>query len=201
MKLIFLGPQGSGKGTQAKIIASKFGLEHISTGDLLRNSEGELKKEVEEYMNSGKLVPDELMIRILNEKLSSLGDKGFILDGFPRNLAQAKELDKITKIDKIIEIDISNEEAVDRIVNRLSCSQCGTVFNLKTNPPKSEDFCDFCNSPLIKRTDDNEEAIKKRLEIYHSETKELTSHYPTIKINGEQPIEKVSEEIIKILSE
>ena len=199
MKLIFIGPQGSGKGTQAKIIANKLDLEHISTGDLLRNCIGELKKQVDDFMNSGKLVPDELILKILDEKLKLIGDKGFILDGFPRNLNQAIELDKITNIDNVIEISISDQEAVNRIINRVSCSNCGAIFNLKTNPPKTEGFCDLCNSPLMKRNDDNEEALKKRLEIYHSETEKIMEHYKSIKINGEQPIEKVTEEIIESL--
>jgi adenylate kinase len=201
MKLIFVGPQGSGKGTQAKIIARKLELEHLSTGDLLRNSDGELKKEANKYINSGKLVPDNIIVAMLSEKINSLGDRGFILDGFPRNINQALELDKITKIDKVVVIEISDEEAVDRIINRVSCSQCGSVFNLKTNPPQAEGFCDFCNSPLMKRSDDNEDALKKRLEIYHSETEEIIKHYSTIKINGEQEIDKVTEDILKYISE
>jgi adenylate kinase len=201
MKLIFVGPQGSGKGTQAKIIADKKNICHISTGDLLRNAQGELKKQIDNLMQKGELVSDKIVIKLLKEKLNSNDcENGFILDGFPRNLTQAKELDKITNIDKVIEISISDNEAVDRIANRISCSSCGTVFNLKTNPPKQKMICDNCKQQLKQRADDKEEAIKKRLKVYHEETEPILQHYESIKINGEQSIEKVTEDILGLLS-
>ena len=197
---IFFGLQGSGKGTQAKIIAEKFGLCHISTGDLLRNAGGELREKADEYMNAGKLVPDEIVLELLQEKLkSSECEKGFILDGYPRNLAQSEELDKIVKIDNAFNIIISDDEAVRRLSSRISCVKCGTVFNLITNPPKEEMKCDKCGGELIRRADDVEEAIRKRLEIYHQETKILLKKYSTIPVNGEQLIEKVTEDIMKAI--
>ena len=197
---IFFGPQGSGKGTQAKIIADKLGLCHISTGDLLRNATGELKKKADSYMNAGKLVPDEIVLELLQEKLkSSECEKGFILDGYPRNLAQSEELDKIVKINNAFNIIISDDEAVRRLSSRISCVKCGTVFNLITNPPKEDMKCDKCGGELIRREDDDEEAIRKRLEIYHQETKILLKKYSTIPVNGEQPIEKVTEDIMKAI--
>jgi len=200
MKLIFVGPQGCGKGTQAKIISEKMGIAHISTGDLLRGLSGELKKEADSFMLAGKLVPDEFIIKILKQRLMQKDcAKGFILDGFPRNIAQAKELDKITKIDKVIEIHITDEQAIERVSYRISCKNCGAVYNEKTNPPKHKGICDKCNSPIVKRADDNEEAMKKRLETYHKETKPILSHYKTIRINGEQAIDKVTEDISRIL--
>ena len=200
MNLIFVGPQGSGKGTQAKIISEEFDLCHISTGDLLRNAEGELKDKINQIMSEGKLVSDEIVIELLSEKLAQKEcEKGFILDGFPRNLQQAIELDKITKIDKVIEIAISDKEAINRIVNRISCKNCGAVFNLKTNPPKHKMICDKCESQLKKREDDNEESLKKRLQIYHKETEKILQHYDSVKINGEQEIEKVKEDILDVL--
>lgn len=197
---IFFGPQGSGKGTQAKIIAEKLGLCHISTGDLLRGAEGELKKKADEYMTSGKLVPDELVLAVLKERITKPDcEKGFILDGYPRNLAQSEELDKIVKIDNVFNIMISDDESVRRISSRVSCGNCGSVFNLITNPPKEEMKCDKCGGELIRRADDVEEAIRKRLEIYHQETKILLKKYSTIPVNGEQPIEKVTEDIMKAI--
>lgn len=198
MNLIFVGPQASGKGTQGKIVAEKLGLCHISMGDLLRNVEDENIKQI---LASGKLVPVELTIKLLNERISKDDfKKGFILDGFPRSLEQAKELDKITRIDQVVEISISDEEAVRRLSGRLTCSKCGAIFNEITNPrPKISGICDKCNGKLYKRADDNESAIRKRLEIYHKETEPILKHYPSVRINGEQSIEKVSEDVLDIL--
>jgi len=196
MKVIFIGPQGSGKGTQAKIIADKQNICHISTGDLLRES-GSLKQETDLYMQEGKLVPDELIIKILKQKIQQPEcEKGFILDGFPRNLSQAETLDSITNIDKVIEISISDTEAIKRISGRRNCKNCGAIYNIYTSPkPSQENICDKCGGELLQRADDTEEAVKKRLEIYHKETEPILGKYDSIKINGEQPIEKVSEDI------
>lgn len=197
---IFFGPQGSGKGTQAKIIADKLGLCHISTGDLLRGATGELKAKADEYMNAGALVSDELVLEMLQEKLKvSECERGIILDGYPRNLAQSEELDKIVKIDNAFNITISDDEAVRRLSSRISCKNCGAVFNMFTNPPKEKMKCDNCGGELVRREDDKEEAIRKRLEIYHQETKILLKKYSTIPVNGEQPIEKVTEDIMKAI--
>lgn len=200
MNLIFVGPQGSGKGTQAEVISEKLGLCHISTGDLLRSITGKLKEKIESYTLKGHLVPAEVVVRIIKEKLSKAEcKKGFILDGFPRNIEQAKELDKITKIDKLMEIWISDKEAVKRLSSRLNCGKCGSVFNLITNPPKKKNICDKCGNELFAREDDKPEAIKKRLEIYHKETEPLLKFYPYARINGEQLIPKVTEDILKEL--
>jgi adenylate kinase len=201
MKLIFVGKQASGKGTQGKVIAQKLNLEHISTGDLLRNAGSKLKNEIHSYIDKGNLVPNELIIKLLKEKLKTI-DKGFILDGFPRNLDQAKELDKEIQIDKVIEIFISDQEAKTRLTSRLNCPDCGAVFNKITNPPKKENTCDICNAQLFSRTDDSEEeAIDKRLQTYQEQTKPILEHYKNnlIKINGEQPIEKVTQDILEYI--
>jgi adenylate kinase len=199
MNLIFMGVQGSGKGTQAKIISKKLGLTHISTGDLLRNAKGNLKEKIDSYINKGNLVPDELMLEILEEKLKNC-KKGFILDGFPRNIKQAEMLNKIIKIDKIIEIAISDKEAIERIGGRRNCPKCGKIYNLYKSPkPKEDNICDECKIKLVQRADDNIEAVKKRINIYHKETEPIIKIYPHIRINGEQNIEKASEEILKIL--
>lgn len=200
MKLIFFGPQGSGKGTQAKIISDKLGLPHISAGDLLRDTTGEIKDEIDRIINAGNLVPPEMIFRLV--KLRTEQDdckKGFILDGYPRDLKQAEYLDEVMKIDKVIEIHISDEEAIKRISSRLNCSKCGSVFNIITNPPKNGNVCDRCGSELFQRKDDKPDAIKRRLEIYHRDTRPIFERYEYIKINGEQSIPKVTEDILKEL--
>ncbi|MCK4997586.1 nucleoside monophosphate kinase [Candidatus Pacearchaeota archaeon] len=201
MRLIFVGPQGSGKGTQADIISKKLKIAHISTGDLLRNISGGLKEEVDSYIDHGNLVPDDLILRILNERIIEKDcDEGFILDGFPRNLVQAKELDNIMDVDEVIEIDVSDKESVKRISGRRGCVSCGAIFNVETSPrPITPGVCDRCGGDLTQRKDDNETALKKRLETYHKETKKILSHYKSVKVNGEQDIEKVTEDILKIL--
>jgi len=198
--IVLIGPQASGKGTQAKRISEKLGVPHISTGDLLRNAPADLKEKVEDYMNSGQLVPDELMLDILEKRLEQDdAQKGFLLDGFPRNLKQADALMERVKIDKIIGISLSDEVAVERISNRLSCPNCGAVFNTKTKPSQKEGVCDNCNSELVKREDDKEEAVRKRLEIYHNKTKPILKKYNADIVEGEQDIDKVSEEIFSLL--
>lgn len=201
-QIIFIGPQGSGKGTQAKIISEELKIPHISTGDLFRALEGKLKEEVDSYINKGQLVPDELTVRILKERISKPDCRaGFILDGFPRNAVQAKLLEKITKIDKVIEIDISDELAIERISSRISCKKCGAVYNLITNPPKRKDICDRCQGELYRRADDNPDAIKKRLETYHKETQPILEMYKDIlvTIDGDQEIDKISMDIMEEL--
>ena len=199
--IIFIGPQGSGKGTQAKILAEKLNIPHISTGDLFRGlTKGPLKEEVDANINQGKLVPDELTVKILKERISNLDcKKGFILDGFPRNLDQANLLDNIAKIDKVIEINITDELAIERISSRISCKKCGAVYNTITNPPKKENICDQCQEELYRRADDNPEAIKKRLETYHKETKPILKKYQSIldSIDGNQEIDKIAEQILE----
>jgi len=198
MKLLFVGVQGSGKGTQAKIVSEKLGIPHISTGDLLRGAESVLKKEIDSYITVGKLVPDELMLMVLQDRLS-LNDciEGFILDGYPRNMVQAKKLDEITSIDKVIEIVISDSEALVRAIYRVTCSKCGGGYNTKTNPPKRDGVCDKCNGVLTKRADDNEPAMIKRIGIYHKETEPILLHYKSVKVNGEQKIDRVTGDILK----
>ncbi len=207
MKLMIVGPQGSGKGTQAKLISEKYNIPHISTGDLLRaavKDETEVGKQIKDILGRGELVPDEIVINLIKDKLKE-SDKGFILDGFPRNLEQAKALDKITQLDKVIDVIISDKESVKRISGRRSCPKCGSVFHITTNQPKKEDVCDNCGEGLVQRDDDKEEVIKKRLQIYHEQTSLLEDFYRNEEIleeiDGEQPIEKVFEDIVKVLSE
>jgi len=200
--IIFIGPQGSGKGTQAKIISEELNIPHISTGDLFRMLEGALREEVDSYVNKGQLVPDELTVKILKERITKPDcTNGFILDGFPRNLNQAKLLDKITKIDKVIEITLTDELAVKRISSRWSCKKCGAVYNSITNPPKIKGVCDKCQGELYRRADDNPDAIKKRLETYHQETEPILKKYKKVlvSVDGNQEIDKISEQILEKL--
>lgn len=188
-----MGVQGSGKGTQAKIIAKERGLCHISTGDLLRETVGELKARVDEIINAGNMVSDELMFDILNKRMES-GDcnLGIILDGFPRNLKQAKILDSEIKINQVIEIKISDEESLRRLSGRVCCEECGAGYNLHTAPkPKDPEKCNRCEGKLIQRVDDSEKAIKKRIKIYHENIEPILEFYgnKVISINGEREIE------------
>ena len=201
MNIIFVGPQGSGKGTQAEIISEKLKIAHISTGDLLRNVTGDLKDEVRSYIDKGNLIPDDLMLKILNKRVSEEGCRnGFILDGYPRNLAQAKTLDTMIDIDKVIEIHITDEESVRRISGRRICKKCGKIYNVNSSPkPKVEGVCDVDGSELYQREDDNEEALRKRLKIYHEETEPILKHYDSIRIDGNQDIERVTKEILEVL--
>lgn len=203
MRILFIGPQGSGKGTQAQIISQKLNIPHISTGALFRSIKSELQHELGNYMNSGKLVPDKLTLNILKERISEPDCKnGFILDGFPRNTNQLNLLKKMTSIDKIIEINISDEEAVKRLLGRVTCENCKEPYNLITKPrPKKEGICDKCGNKLIKRSDDTEDAIKKRLEIYHTDTKPILKENKSVRIDGEQDIEKITQDILEALEE
>ena len=204
MIILFVGPQGSGKGTQAKIISKKLGFCHVSTGDLLRETTGELKKLADFYIKEGNLVPSKIMIRMLKERIKKQDcEKGIILDGFPRTLEQADDLDEIMRVDKIFEISISNEEAIKRLTGRWNCKKCGIMYNIFTSPkPKQDKICDKCGEELYQRGDDaNKDAIEKRLGIYHNETEPILERHKdsVIKINGEQSIEKITEDILKKL--
>jgi len=202
--IIFIGKQGSGKGTQAKIASEKMGMKHISTGDLFRNLEGEMKEKVDNYMKEGKLIPDELVVQILKQEISD--EEKVILDGFPRNLSQAKTLDNFMKVDKVIEIYISDDEAVKRLEGRRNCKKCGKNYNIVTAPkPKEDELCDKCKIKLEKRADDEETAIRKRLETYKEKTKPVIEYYKNkenvkfYRVDGEKSIEEVSEEMLEKL--
>jgi adenylate kinase len=197
MKLILLGAPGAGKGTQAKWISKEYGLPHISTGDILRHNvkEGtELGKEAKRYMDEGKLVPDELIIGMMKERLSEEDCKnGFILDGFPRTINQAEELGKITDIDAVLNIYVPFEKLIERITGRRSCPKCGAVYHIKYNPPKKDNICDVCGNELIQRDDDKEETVKKRLETYEAQTAPLIDYYEKkgklLTVEGQEEIE------------
>ncbi|RMF06368.1 adenylate kinase [Candidatus Woesearchaeota archaeon] len=207
MKLILVGPPGSGKGTQADMISRHYKIPHISTGDILRENiknETALGKLAKEYVESGRLVPDELIIRLMRKRLKAPDCRnGFLLDGFPRTVDQAKELEKLEKIDMVFSLEVSDDEVVRRISRRLICRKCGASYHLDFKPPKKEGICDKCGGELYQRDDDKEEVVKKRLEVYREQTEPLLRFYDEKhilhRINGEQPIEKVFKDIQEII--
>ena len=188
MRIIMLGAPGAGKGTQAKMIAEKYNIPHISTGDIFRaniKNGTELGKKAQEYMNKGNLVPDEITINMLKGKVNELKNgSGVVFDGFPRNKKQAEALEKMLeeqneKVDLVLFLDIPDEDIKYRTVKRRICSnkECGAIYNLEYKKPKVEDVCDICGNKLIQRKDDNEETITERLKVYHEQSKELIEYY------------------------
>jgi len=180
MNIIIFGPQGSGKGTQAELIARKHGIPYISTGDIFRyhlKNETELGNKANEYMKSGHLVPDELTNKIVEDRIKQFDcGVGFILDGYPRNKSQLIFLDSVVKIDLAIAIDISDDEAIKRLAGRLAC-KCGLSYHVDFNPPQQAGVCDKCGDDLFKRDDDQPQTIQKRLDIYHQQTEPLLVEY------------------------
>ncbi|PIR93497.1 adenylate kinase [Candidatus Falkowbacteria bacterium CG10_big_fil_rev_8_21_14_0_10_43_10] len=204
--ICLFGPQGSGKGTQAKLLTKKLNIPHISMGDLFRmaiESGTELGRKVKEVINQGDLAPDGTAFNLLKERVSNIDcANGFILDGFPRTLKQAGLLDEYIEVDKVVVIDISNKESIKRLASRRHCLSCGSIYNLYTVPkPKEDEMCDRCHKKLYQRDDDKEEAVAERLKKYHEETEPLIDYYKNkgknkvAEINGEQSIEKVAEDI------
>jgi adenylate kinase len=210
MRVILLGPPGCGKGTQAEIICKNFEIPHISTGDILRDNVKrgtEIGSRAKSFMDSGSLVPDEIIIGMIKDRFSEDDCKnGFLLDGFPRTIAQAEALDKLLKkmkihIDYIINIDVPDENIINRISKRLSCSNCGDVYNLMFKKPKKEMVCDSCGFKLHQRDDDKEEVIRNRLEVYRKQTAPLIQYYnkKIMNVDGQQSINEVTKDILKIL--
>lgn len=181
MKLIFLGPPGAGKGTVASIIKEALGLVHISTGDLFRaniKNETELGKKVKQILASGGLVGDDITCAMVRNRLQDDDCKnGFILDGFPRTIAQADDLAKYQQIDAAIEFSISEDEVIKRLSGRRVCPSNGHIYHIIFNPPKKQGFDDETGEPLVQRDDDKEEAIKNRLDVYHKQTEPLIAYY------------------------
>lgn len=182
MNLILLGAPGAGKGTQAEAICKEFKIPAVSTGNLLREAVkngDELGLKAKSYMDLGKLVPDEIVIEMLKERIAKDDCKnGFILDGFPRTILQAEALDKIgVKIDKVIEINVPDEVILDRLSGRRVCEDCGTPYHITNKKPKVDGVCDLCNGKLVKRKDDNVDTIKDRLKVFHDQTAPLKDYY------------------------
>lgn len=207
MNLIFLGPPGVGKGTIAKEIVKEKNIPQISTGDLLRAAvkEGnELGKKAKEHMDAGKLVPDDLVIDLLKNRISQDDcKKGFILDGFPRTIPQAKALEEV-KIDKVLNFKATDETVISRISGRRTCKECNAIYHIKNIPPKVKDVCDKCNGKLFQREDDKPEAVKKRLKVYKQQTEPLIDYYNKkgilIDIKTEKPIPEIIKDILDAIT-
>ncbi|SDB43375.1 Adenylate kinase [Pseudobutyrivibrio sp. YE44] len=212
MKIIMLGAPGAGKGTQAKQIASKYSIPHISTGDIFRaniKNGTELGKKAKEYMDQGLLVPDELTCDLVMDRIAQDDAKnGFVLDGFPRTIPQAEALDAaLTKIgqsmDYAIDVDVPDENIINRMSGRRACLNCGATYHIVSIPPKKEGVCDSCGNELVLRDDDKPETVKKRLDVYHDQTQPLIDYYNgkgiLKSVDGTQPMEKVFEDITAIL--
>ncbi|RKX72548.1 adenylate kinase [candidate division TA06 bacterium] len=210
MNIILLGPPGVGKGTQAVIISKEFNLYSISTGDILRESiknNDELGKKVKNYVENGALVPDNLIIMLINQAMNAnISFNGFLFDGFPRTVQQAKGLDVIftergNQVDTVLAINADNEIIMERLLSRRICPGCGMVYNLITNPPRNGGKCDICNLELTIRKDDNRETILHRLEVYRKRTAPLLIYYKEklIKVNGAESVSDVADNIIENL--
>ena len=214
MKIIMLVAPGAGKGTQAKMIAEKCGIPHISTGDIFRaniKNGTELGAKAKEYMDKGLLVPDELVCDLVVDRIQQADcEKGYILDGFPRTIPQAEALENALnaieqKLDYAIDIDVPDENIINRMSGRRACVGCGATYHVLFNPTKVEGKCDVCGESLILRDDDKPETVKKRLDVYHTQTQPLIDFYTErkvlVEVDGTQSMDKVFDDIMKILGE
>lgn len=212
MKIIMLGAPGAGKGTQAEKIASKYGVPHISTGDIFRANikEGtELGKKAKTYMDQGLLVPDELVVELVADRIQQEDcANGFVLDGFPRTIPQAEALDEALAkmgehMDYAIDVNVPDENIINRMSGRRACLECGATYHIVSIPPKVEGICDKCGSKLVLRDDDKPETVRKRLEVYHEQTQPLLDYYQKQDIlrtvDGTLPMEAVFGSIVEIL--
>lgn len=212
MKIIMLGAPGAGKGTQAKMIAEKYQIPHISTGDIFRaniKNGTELGMEAKKYMDQGQLVPDELTVKILLDRVSQPDCReGYVLDGFPRTIPQAKVLDQALaeqneKIDFAVNVDVPDENIVKRMSGRRACLKCGATYHIEHIPPKKEGLCDVCSSGLVLRDDDRPETVLKRLQVYHEQTQPLIDFYTKKgvlrSVDGTREMQEVFADIAGIL--
>ena len=214
MNIVLLGPPGAGKGTQAARIVEKYGVPHISTGDIFRaniKAGTELGKRAQEYMNRGELVPYELVVEIATDRLAADDCKeGFLLDGFPRTVFQAEKLDEFLaskgrKIEHVLNIEVGRDDLMARLTGRRVCKSCGASFHVVNIPPKQEGICDNCGAELVQRADDNEETASNRIEVYNRETKPLIDYYEKagniVNIDGGKAAEDVFAAIADRLGE
>ena len=212
MKIIMLGAPGAGKGTQAKKIAEKYSIPHISTGDIFRaniKNNTELGKKAKTYMDKGELVPDELVVDLIMDRFKEADcANGYVLDGFPRTIIQARKLADICsmfnfKIDAVINLDIPEDVLVKRLSGRRTCADCGKSYHIVYNPPKKEGVCDVCGGELTQRSDESEEAVQVRIDTYNKQTKPLIDYYTMLgeltNVDGNQSMDEVAEEIYKVL--
>ena len=212
MKIIMLGAPGAGKGTQAKMLAEKYGIPHISTGDIFRaniKNGTELGAKAKEYMDKGLLVPDELVVDLIMDRFKADDCKnGYILDGFPRTIPQAEALDKALSaigdsVDYAINVEVPDENIIERMSGRRACVGCGATYHIKYNPTKVEGICDACGEKLILRDDDKPETVKNRLSVYHEQTQPLIDYYAKknvlAEVDGTKDMEDVFNDIVTIL--
>jgi adenylate kinases len=212
MKIIMLGAPGAGKGTQAKRIAAKYGIPHISTGDIFRaniKNGTELGKKAKEYMDQGLLVPDELVVDLVIDRFKQPDcEKGYVLDGFPRTIPQAKALDEALAknqdaVQYAIDVDVPDEEIITRMAGRRACVNCGGTYHVVTIPPKTEGICDVCGNALVLRDDDQPETVKKRLNVYHDQTQPLIDYYKSKgilkSVDGTKIMDVIFDQIVAIL--
>lgn len=212
MKIIMLGAPGAGKGTQAKKLAAKYGIPHISTGDIFRaniKNGTELGKKAKVYMDQGLLVPDELVVDLVVDRFKESDcEKGYVLDGFPRTIPQAKALDEALSknndaVEFAIDVDVVDAKIISRMSGRRACVNCGATYHVETIPPKQEGICDVCGANLILRDDDQPETVKKRLQVYHEQTQPLIDYYQgkgiLRSVDGTRDLEEVFNDIVKIV--
>jgi len=212
MKIIMLGAPGAGKGTQAKKIAAKYQIPHVSTGDIFRaniKNGTELGMKAKSYMDAGGLVPDEITIGMLLDRIHEADcENGYVLDGFPRTIPQAESLTQALagmdeKIDYAVNVDVPDENIISRMSGRRACLNCGATYHIVYNPPKQEGVCDVCGDKLVLRDDDKPETVQKRLSVYHDQTQPLIEYYEKAgvlkQVDGTQDMEAVFQDIVKIL--
>ena len=214
MNVILLGPPGAGKGTQATTIVKEYHIPHISTGDIFRENiknGTELGKKAQEYMNKGELVPDDLVIEIATDRLAREDcHQGFLLDGFPRTVHQAEELDEFLegrgdKVHHVLNISVAKEELIRRLIGRRVCKNCGATYHIETMKPKVEGVCDVCGGELVQRADDNRETVENRIDVYEQQTMPLIDYYEKagvlVHIDGSLGLENVFAKIREVLGE
>ncbi len=214
MRLILLGPPNAGKGTQAQSLINTYQIPQISTGDIFRaniKQETPLGKKAKDYLDQGLLVPDELVVDIVTDRLQKDDCKyGFLLDGFPRTVVQAEALEQFLKehqqnLDQVLNIHVRTEVLIERAVGRRVCQQCGATYHIKFNPPKKDNICDICGGEVIQRKDDQRETAEKRIKVYEQETAPLIDFYEKrnllVTIDGEQAIDKVTADILNVLKD
>ncbi|MCC6057531.1 MAG: adenylate kinase [Desulfurococcaceae archaeon] len=209
MRLIFIGPPGIGKGTYAKMISQKYGIPHISTGDIFREEiakGSELGLKVKQYVEKGLLVPDEIVVEVVRKVLERPEcRKGFILDGFPRTIEQAKALDDMTKIDVVFLFEAPVEVIIERVSGRLICPKCGAIYNISWKPPKTPGICDVCGTPLIRRKDDEPEVVRTRYQVYKQTFAPVIDYYRRkgilVEIDASRDAREVVADVEKILRE
>ena len=207
LKLIIFGPPSAVKGTQAQRLSEKYGIPQIATGDLLRAAVAKqtpLGAGIKSYLDSGRLGPDDLIVQLISDRVSKPDcANGYILDGFPRTTGQARELDKMTEVDVVLNIVVDMEQLVERAIGRRTCGQCATVYHVSFNPPKAPGVCDKCGSGLIQRDDDKEDTVRNRLRIYMEQTAPLLEHFRLkdnlVDIDGSKGIDGVFDQMVEAI--